>query len=61
MSIIDRIRASLIRGYNCNCPEHSAKPSIISLVGAYIGVAVMLSGVETKPEKRYCVMCQPEQ
>ncbi len=59
MKIIDRIKASLKRGYNCDCPEHSPKPSLISFVGAYIGVAVSLSGVESKPEKRYCVMCQP--
>ena len=67
MNLIKRIKRSLKSSYYCDC--HNKKhwqhqPSIVSLVGAYIGCAIMLDihnrvlGDEDL-EKKYCEMCHP--
>jgi len=67
MRIIDRIKQSLKSGYYCNCHDRNHlehQPSIIGLVGSYIGCAIMLNiGKEIfgdeDLEKKYCAVCHP--
>ena len=66
MNLIKRIKESLKRGYYCDCrnKDHwQHKPSIIGLVGSFIGCAIMFGDTDNSDyeneEKKYCELCHP--
>lgn len=60
MKFLVWLRKKLKQSYECDCPKHRKQNrSILGLVGAYIGVATSLSGLEGIDEKKYCSICHP--